>query len=169
MSQSRNTPLKLRPSSPTSIEMVEHLLAITQRVNSHEERISTLEVDIMTVVGETSRSNAAVLNQVNTLSDVVRELRDVLIPGGGVMRQKLITIPKIDVEQVRSVIDHEELERRRRESIRIREDDTEKKRLELEDKLASKRDAKNARIALYTTLGVGIFIEILRLLITHSP
>lgn len=168
MTQSRNTPLKMRPSSPTSVEMVEHLLAITNRVNQHEERIATIEVDMMTVVGETSRSNMEVIRQVNTLSDAMRELRDAIIPGGPAMRGKLITIPNIEVDEIRQVLNQDELERRRRESLRVKEDTQEKERLALEDKLATKRDARNARVALYTALAVMVLTELLRLAITHS-
>ena len=170
VTQSRNTPLKMRASSITSVEVVEQLLAVTNRVNQHEERISTIEVDLMTVVGETSRSNTAVIAQVNSLSDVIRELREVLIPASAATtRQKLITIPNIDIAEIRSVLNEDELERRRRDSLRVKAETSEKERLAQEDALASKRDARNAKFALYIGLGVAVFTEFLRILITHSP
>ena len=45
---------------------------------------------------------------------------------------------------------------------------TEKERLALEDTLATKRDAKNARVGLYIALIVMVLTEVLRLAITHS-
>ena len=168
MTQSRNTPLKMRASNITSVEVVEQLMAVTNRVNQHEERINVIEVDLMTVVGETSRSNMEVIRQVNVLSDAMRELRDAIIPGGPTMRQKLITIPNIEMDEVRQVLNQDELERRRSESIRVKADTAEKDRLAFEDKLATKRDARNARTALYTALVIMVLTELLRIAITHS-
>lgn len=170
VTQSRNTPLKMRTSGGVPVEVIEQLLAVTSRVNQHEERISAIEVDMMAVVGETSRSNQAVIAQVNTLADVVRELREVLVPASATTtRQKLITIPNIDIAEIRSVLNEDELNRRRQESIRVRAEQTEKEKVALEDAFASKRDARNAKFALYIGLGVAVFTELLRILITHSP
>jgi hypothetical protein len=168
LSQSRHTPLKMRPSNPTSTEVIEHLMAVTQRVNNHDERINTIEVDLIAVSGETSRSNIAVLTQMNTLSEAFRELRDAVLPPG-TSRQKLITVPNIVVEEVVQILDQQELVKRRQDSLRVKEDTKERERLALEDHLASKRDAKNAKLTLYIGLAIMILTEILRLAITHSP
>lgn len=168
MSQGRSSPLAMRSYKPTSIEMVEHVMAITARVNEHDERIATVEANLLTVAGETSRSNEAVLKQMVTLSDAVREMRDaVLPPGPG--RQKLTTIPNIVVEEVVQILDQQELTKRRQDSLRVKAETTERERIALEDSLASKRDAKNNKRLFYITLGAGILIELARLLITHSP
>jgi hypothetical protein len=167
VSQGRSSPLAMKAYKPTSIEMVEHVLAITARVNQHDERIATVEANLLTVAGETSRSNTAVLTQMNTLSEAFRELRDVVLPPG-TSRQKLITVPNIVVEEVVQVLDQRELDRRRQDSLRAKEDTTEKERLALEDTLATKRDAKNARVGLYIALIVMVLTEVLRLAITHS-
>jgi hypothetical protein len=167
MSQSRNTPLTMRTYKPTSVEMVEHVMAITARVNEHDERLTTVEANLLTVAGETSRSNEAVLKQMVTLSDAVREMRDaVLPPGPG--RQKLTTIPNIVVEEVVQILDQQELTKRRQDSLRVKADTQEKERLALEDHLAAKRDAKNAKVALYIGLALAVVAEILRFAITHS-
>lgn len=167
MTQGRNTPLRMRASNITSVEVVEQLLAVTSRVNQHEERIGAIEVDLMSVVGETSRSNTAVVKQVDILTEALRELRTAILPGGE-SRAKLITLPNIVIEEVRQVLDEAELNKRRQDSLRAREDTAEKDRLALEDKLATKRDAKNAKVALYTALAIMVLTELLRLAITHS-
>jgi hypothetical protein len=167
MTQGKNSPLAMRAYKPTSIEMVEQVLAITARVNQHDERIAVVEANLITVAGETSRSNEAVLKQMVTLSDAVREMREAVLPPGPA-RQKLITIPNIVVEEVVQVLDQQELSRRRQESLRVKEDTKEKERLALEDTLASKRDAKNARVGLYVAILIMVLTEVLRIAITHS-
>lgn len=167
MSQSRNSPLGLRSYQPTSKEMIEHVLAITARVNEHDERIATVEASLLTVAGETSRSNTAVLNQMNTLSDAFRELRDAVLPPG-TSRQKLITVPNIVVEEVVQILDQQELNKRRQDSLRAKEDTATKERLAMEDHLAAKRDAKNAKVTLYIGIALAVLAELLRFAITHS-
>lgn len=156
-------PIKLGTSS---IDLINHLIALTTKVNQLDERVCEVESAMVRVAGETSRSNQMVVEQINTLTEAVRQLRDVVVPSGH--REDLITLPEIVVDQVNEYMNAHELEQRRKDSMRAKAAKDEEDKLEAEDKLARARDLRNAKIGFWIAVGSGILIELGRILITHS-
>lgn len=152
--------MKLPRYGITSPEMIDHVVELTTRVNQHDERFLQLEADFVRVTGEVSVSSNRVIVQVNTLTEAVRELRTAMIPPGQT-REKLITLPNIEVDEIRAVIedklDKDELEKRRRESLRAKDDQKD-----------FKRDARNAKLLFWITIAGAIAGELFRILVTHK-
>jgi len=167
MTMSRG-PLPTELEVVTSTSVIEHIFKVTARVNRHDEEIELMKADFLRVTGEVNRTSAAVVTQMNTLTDALRELRTAILPGGA-MREKLITLPTIDVSEIQSVLDQKELEQRRRDSVRARDKEEEDRRIKLEDELALRRDARNSKWLLYITLGAAVLGEVARIFFTHSP
>ena len=174
--------------------MVQYLIAVATRVNQFgermkdyaaihekmEETMAQVSADMLRVSGENGASNAVVTTQLSKLTEVVRQLRSLIVPKSDAverssedmvsdeMRPHLITLPHIIIDEVQAVLAKNELDKRRQDSMRVRAEKTEQERLTQEDALARKRDLRNARFALYTALGAGVLIELLRYVFTHS-
>jgi hypothetical protein len=158
----RASPLPLKVG-PSSMEVANHILAMTAKINVMDEDVVSNSAQVLILSGQVSsleKQSSAVLEQANKLTDAVRELREALLPGAA-MRKELITLPNIIIEEVKHVLDENELANRRSKSIRARE-------LKEEDTLARDRDLRNAKLAFYGLLAAGVAGELVRILLTHQ-
>jgi hypothetical protein len=153
MAASRHSPLPMKVAA-NFMDVVNHVMALTQKVNGHSQHLDELGAQMLLVAGETSRSNDKVVEQVNKLTDAMRELREALLPDSK-HRAELITLPNIVVEEVKAVLNEAELTKRRNDSQRARAEGTD-----------LKRDLRNAKYALVVALASGFLVEAFRVLIT---
>jgi hypothetical protein len=151
----RYTPLPTRIDL-SQVGVVDHLMQLTARVNAHTDVLSEVEAKMLLVAGETSRSNGVVVDQVNKLTDAMRELREVLLPNSE-HRKELVTLPDIVVEEVNAILADKELQKRRTDSLRARAASDEKR-----------HDARVAWYAFWGLFAAAFLGELARLLITHQ-
>jgi hypothetical protein len=157
MAAAQKVPLRF---GATTDDVVRQLVLISAASNSHSEQLDELRAEVLVVAGETAVATKKALEQVQKLTDVVRELRDALLPNAE-HRKEMTTLPDIVIEDVRRILNEDELQKRRSESLRA-------KALVEEDTLARKRDARNARLAVYGLVLVGVVTEVCRWVFTHS-
>jgi len=158
----RSSPLPIKVGSSYT-DVVNHILAVTQRVNAMDKDVIASGSQVLLLSGQVSALQAqgtTLIEQVNKLTDAVRELRETLLPGAA-MRKELTTLPNILLDEVKHVLDEEELKKRRAESLRARD-------LKDEDALARDRDLRNAKLAFYGLLAVTFIGELIRILVTHN-
>jgi hypothetical protein len=153
-------PIKVGASYP---DVVDHISKLTIKVNRMDEDLVNLSAQVLLSSGQVAalqEQGTTLIDQVNKLTDAVRELRETLLPGAA-MRKELITLPNIIIEEVKHVLDEAELSKRRNESIRT-------KSLRDEDSFARNRDLRNAKFAFYGALVVMFLGELVRILLTHQ-
>jgi hypothetical protein len=161
MAASRHSPLPMKVAA-NFMDVVNHVMALTQRTNMLSEHVDELGADMLKVAGETSRSNRAVLEQMGKVTEAMRELREALLPDPA-HRAQMTTLPAIDTAEINAILNEKveeklnekELAQRRSQSIRAKAEETD-----------LKRDLRNAKYALVVALASGFLVEAFRVLLT---
>jgi hypothetical protein len=162
MVASHRSPLRLKAVAD-STDVVNHILAMTERLNLVDNDVVDCKAQVILLESAQMKAEerlAENLAQTQKLTKAIQELREIIVPNSE-HRRELATLPDMDLseiaEQVKKYEDSQELDRRRKESLRAKALTDEKN-----------RDLRNVRWTLYATLFVGVATEIFRILFTHG-
>jgi hypothetical protein len=162
VARQHTSPLPMKVG-PTSLDVANHILAMTAKVNVMDEDVVSNSAQVLVLCGQVAsleKQYGVVLEQTSKLTEAIRELREAMLPGAAA-RKELTTLPSIIIDDIKQVLNEKELAERRSQSMRV-------KALKEEDAFARGRDLRNAKLAFFGLLAVSVLGELYRLIVTHQ-